>query len=121
MHHSVQEPSDISGYNVSQMNWTYRNDVFCHMIASKSWTLIRWWLVAKHLLLSTTLLDGGHLLVMLNNAQWISEKQVFGAFHLGENGRKLKFPNSKERWLHKTEHDAFATIVGKRLRRPTKR
>ncbi|MCA9068026.1 MAG: hypothetical protein KDA84_03850, partial [Planctomycetaceae bacterium] len=29
----------------------------------------------------TTALDGGHLLIMLNNARWISQKQIFAATH----------------------------------------
>ncbi|MEO2036491.1 MAG: hypothetical protein ABGZ35_30825, partial [Planctomycetaceae bacterium] len=39
----------------------------------------------------TTALDGGHLLVMLNNAQWIADKQVFRAIHQGADRRGIKF------------------------------
>ena len=46
----------------------------------------------------TATLDGGHLLVMLNNAEWISGKQIFGALHQGEDSRKLEFANVKDRW-----------------------
>ncbi|MEO1619241.1 MAG: DUF1588 domain-containing protein, partial [Planctomycetota bacterium] len=61
----------------------------------------------------TATLDGGHLLVMLNNAQWISEKQIFGALHLGEDRRTLKFTNSKDRWYPTTSPSAFVTVVRK--------
>jgi hypothetical protein len=58
-------------------------------------------------------LDGGHLLIMLNNAQWISEKPIFGAVHHGEDRRKLEFTNSKDRWYPTTSPSAFVTIVRK--------
>jgi hypothetical protein len=58
-------------------------------------------------------LDGGHLLVMLNNAQWISEKQIFGAVHYGEDSRLLEFTNAKDRWYPPDSPAAFVTIVGK--------
>jgi hypothetical protein len=61
----------------------------------------------------TTALDGGHLLVMLNNAQWISEKQIFGAVHQGGDRRKLEFANDKDRWYPPESPDAFVTIVRK--------
>jgi len=61
----------------------------------------------------TATLDGGHLLVMLNNAQWISEKQMFGAVHQGEDSRKIEFTNAKDRWYPKTSPAAFVTIVRK--------
>jgi len=64
----------------------------------------------------TSTLDGGHLLVMLNNAQWISEKQIFGAVHQGEDLRKLEFTNAKDRWYPTTSPDAFVTIVRKQSR-----
>lgn len=59
----------------------------------------------------TTPLDGGHLLVMLNNAQWISEKQVFAAVHLGQDRRKLTFANQKDRWYPTNSPEAFVAIV----------
>ena len=58
-------------------------------------------------------LDGGHLLVMLNNAQWISGKQIFAAVHAGQDRRKLKFPNPKDRWYPPKSRDEFITIVRK--------
>lgn len=56
-------------------------------------------------------LDGGHLLVMLNNAKWISEKQIFGAMHAGKDRRKLEFSNAKDRWYPPTSPPAFVAIV----------
>lgn len=61
----------------------------------------------------STSLDGGHLLVMLNNAQWISQKQVFAAIHQGEDRRKIEFANEKDRWYPPTSPSAFLAIVGK--------
>jgi hypothetical protein len=63
-----------------------------------------------------TALDGGHLLVMLNNAQWISQKQIFAAVHVGKDGRKLEFPNPKDRWYPQQSPPAFVAIVAKELR-----
>lgn len=58
-------------------------------------------------------LDGGHLLVMLNNAQWISEKQIFAAVHSGKDRKKMEFPNAKDRWYPPDSPPAFVAIVGK--------
>ena len=60
-----------------------------------------------------TTLDGGHLLVMLSNAQWISQKQIFAAIHAGSDRRKIEYPNPKDRWLPPAAPDAFVAIVGK--------
>ena len=60
-----------------------------------------------------TTLDGGHLLVMLGNAQWISEKQIFAAVHAGQDRRKIEYPNPKDRWYPPKPPDAFVTMVGK--------
>lgn len=60
-----------------------------------------------------TALDGGHLLVMLNNAQWISQKQIFGAVHAGADRRTVEHPNAKDRWYPPTSPNAFVTIVTK--------
>lgn len=60
-----------------------------------------------------TALDGGHLLVMLNNAQWISQKQIFGAVHAGVDRRTVEHPNAKDRWYPPTSPNAFVTIVRK--------
>lgn len=61
----------------------------------------------------TATLDGGHLLVMLNNAQWISEKQIFGAIHQGEDSRKVEFTNPKDRWYPMNSPAEFVKIVRK--------
>ena len=58
-------------------------------------------------------LDGGHLLVMLNNAQWISQKQIFGAVHSGKDRRKLEFSNAQDRWYPPIAPAAFVAIVAK--------
>jgi Protein of unknown function (DUF1588)/Protein of unknown function (DUF1585)/Protein of unknown function (DUF1592) len=58
-------------------------------------------------------LDGGHLLVMLNNAQWISQKQIFSAVHSGKDRRNLEFPNSQDRWYPPNALPAFVAIVTK--------
>lgn len=60
-----------------------------------------------------TTLDGGHLLVMLNNAQWISQKQIFGAVHAEVDRRTVEHPNAKDRWYPPTSPNAFVAIVGK--------
>jgi len=58
-------------------------------------------------------LDGGHLLVMLSNAQWISQKQIFAAQHAGQDRRELQFTNPKDRWYPRTSPTDFITIVNK--------
>ena len=62
----------------------------------------------------TATLDGGHLLVMLNNADWIADKQIFAAVHHGEDRRKLEFPNPKDRWFPSFSPEAFVDIVRKK-------
>ncbi|MEM8669195.1 MAG: DUF1588 domain-containing protein [Planctomycetota bacterium] len=59
----------------------------------------------------TATLDGGHLLVMLNNAQWIADKQVFAAMHHGEDRRTLNFPNPKDKWVPSFSPEAFVAII----------
>ena len=59
------------------------------------------------------LLDGGHLLVMMNNAKWISGKQVFAALAAGKDRRKLKYPNPKDRWYPPNSPPEFVAIVKK--------
>jgi hypothetical protein len=66
----------------------------------------------------TTALDGGHLLVMLNNAQWIADKQIFAATHQGANRRGIKFANANDRWYPPTSPEAFVTLA-KHLSTPT--
>ncbi len=58
-----------------------------------------------------TALDGGHLLVMLNNAQWISQKQLFAAIHTGTDRRKVEYPNPRDRWSPPNSPSAFVTIA----------
>jgi hypothetical protein len=60
-----------------------------------------------------TTLDGGHLLVMLSNAQWISQKQIFAAVHAGIDRRNVEHPNPKDRWYPPDSPNAFVTIVKK--------
>ena len=60
-----------------------------------------------------TTLDGGHLLVMMGNAEWISQKQIFAAVNAGKDRRKLEYPNPKDRWYPPTSPDAFVAIVQK--------
>lgn len=59
----------------------------------------------------TATLDGGHLLVMLNNAQWIADKQILAAVHHGKDRRKLEFPNPKDRWMPPSSPAPFVAIV----------
>jgi hypothetical protein len=59
----------------------------------------------------TTALDGGHLLVMLNNAQWIADKQVFAATHQGAERSSIKFANEKDRWYPPSSPKAFVKIA----------
>lgn len=61
----------------------------------------------------TRVLDGGHLLVMINNANWISGKQLFAAVHSGKDRRKLEFSNPKDRWYPPRSPEAFVAIVKK--------
>lgn len=58
-------------------------------------------------------LDGGHLLVMLNNAKWISQKQIFSAVHVGQDRRKLEYENPQDRWYPQAPVSEFVTIVQK--------
>jgi hypothetical protein len=57
-------------------------------------------------------LDGGHLLVMLPNAQWISYKQIRGARVKHGELKADIFPNAKDRWTPKTPA-SFEIIVAK--------
>lgn len=56
-------------------------------------------------------LDGGHLLVMLNNADWIATKQIRAArVKAGEIGAD-EFPNPKDRWAPRETPAAFEAII----------
>ncbi|MBT4724803.1 MAG: DUF1588 domain-containing protein [Planctomycetaceae bacterium] len=59
----------------------------------------------------TTALDGGHLLVMLNNAQWIADKQLLAATHQGADRNSIKFENEKDRWYPPSSPEAFVKIA----------
>ncbi|MFT5303698.1 MAG: hypothetical protein ACI87E_004268 [Mariniblastus sp.] len=61
----------------------------------------------------TSALDGGHLLVMLNNAEWISRKQIFAAVHAGRDRRQLEFSNPKDRWYPPVSRPEFVAVVTK--------
>ncbi|MGC6441490.1 MAG: DUF1588 domain-containing protein [Rubripirellula sp.] len=59
----------------------------------------------------TTALNGGHLLVMLDNAKWIADKQLIASqISLGLIDPK-QFPNPKDRWYPKTTPAEFKQII----------
>ncbi len=58
-----------------------------------------------------TPLDGGHLLVMLGNAQWITEKQLRAARVKKGELQADVFENPQDRWYPPTTPAAFETIV----------
>ena len=62
----------------------------------------------------TTTLDGGHLLMMINNAEWISKKQIFAAMNAGANRSNLIFENPKDRWYPPEAPSAFVALVSKK-------
>ncbi|MEC9094018.1 MAG: DUF1588 domain-containing protein [Planctomycetota bacterium] len=61
----------------------------------------------------THILDGGHLLVMMNNAKWIANKQLLGALSKTTQGSKLqqKLQNPKDRWIPPNPPPEFIPIV----------
>ena len=59
----------------------------------------------------STSLDGGHLLMMLNNADWISKKQIFTAVNDGVPRGELNFENVKDRWHPAEVPQAFKDVV----------
>ncbi len=61
------------------------------------------------------LLNGGHLLVMLNNAQWIAGKYVFAAVHDGENRGSLEYPDPKDRWLPNNIPRSYVELANARI------
>lgn len=60
------------------------------------------------------LLGGGHLLVMMGNAKWIAEKQVFSAQSHGKDRRQLTYTNPKDRWYPAQSPAEFVEIVNKK-------
>lgn len=61
----------------------------------------------------TTTLDGGHLLMMLTNADWISKKQLREARVKNGEIRSNEFPNPKDKWTPRSTPEAFEVIVTK--------
>ena len=57
------------------------------------------------------LLEGGHLLVMLANAEWISKKQIVGVQLKGKDKKKVEFENPKDKWFPQAAPDEFMKIV----------
>lgn len=59
-----------------------------------------------------SMLSGGHLLVMLSNAQWIATKQVFATKAKAGNHRNIKHPNPKDNWYPRSfGPDEFKVIL----------
>jgi Protein of unknown function (DUF1592)/Planctomycete cytochrome C len=59
----------------------------------------------------TGLLDGGHLLVMLANAEWISSKQIRPARVKAGSIKADDFPDPKDRWSPRETPPAFEAII----------
>lgn len=59
-------------------------------------------------------LDGGHLLVMLTNAEWISHKQIRAARVKNGELKADEFENPKDRWYPKTTPASFEAIILKK-------
>lgn len=62
----------------------------------------------------TTTLDGGHLLMMLTNADWISQKQLREARVKSGEIKSNAFPNPKDKWSPRQTPEAFEVIVTKK-------
>ncbi len=56
-----------------------------------------------------TALDGGHVLVMLTNAEWISQKQIMAARI--KNKEIIGNTNKRDRWYPKQTPEAFEKII----------
>lgn len=56
-------------------------------------------------------IDGGHLLVMLTNAEWISSKQIFASRQKHENA---KIENPKDKWYPRITPAPFDKIIAKK-------
>ena len=59
----------------------------------------------------TTVLDGGNLLVMLGNAEWISGKQIWSARVKNKEVAAGEYPDPKDRWSPKQTPPAFEAII----------
>jgi hypothetical protein len=60
------------------------------------------------------LLDGGHLLVMLTNAEWLASKQIRAARVKNGELKANAFVNNKDRWYPKLTPAAFEKIILKK-------
>jgi hypothetical protein len=56
-------------------------------------------------------LDGGHLLVMLNNVDWISNKQIRPARVKKGELKADAFENPKDKWVPKSTPDAIEKVI----------
>lgn len=56
-------------------------------------------------------LDGGHLLVLLDNAKWIAEKQIHAARVKNQELKPGEFVNGKDRWAPNTTPRQFEEII----------
>ena len=59
-------------------------------------------------------LDGGHLLVMLPNAEWISYKQIRAARVKNGELRADEFPNARDRWAPRDTPTVFEAVILKK-------
>jgi len=59
-------------------------------------------------------LDGGHLLVMLTNAEWISKKQIRPAQVKNGEFKADYFPDPKDKWTPSGTPEAFEKIILKK-------
>jgi hypothetical protein len=55
-------------------------------------------------------LDGGDLLVMLGNADWIADRQILMARILGGD-KQVQFPNTKDRWRPRSIPSSYAAFT----------
>ena len=58
-----------------------------------------------------TLISGGHLLQMMTNAQWISQKQIRPARVKNGEIRADEFPDARDRWSPRTTPSAFEAVI----------
>ena len=56
-------------------------------------------------------LNGGHLLVMLDNAKWIADKQIRAARVKSGEIDANDFPDARDRWAPRTTPKAFETVI----------
>ena len=59
-------------------------------------------------------LDGGHLLVMLTNAEWISKKQIRQARVKKGDFEQNYFPDPKDKWTPRSTPEAFEAVILKK-------